>query len=717
MSGNQQRFQQAMNQGHTAAWDQQWEKAIGYYQQALGEFPEHLKALTSLGLALLELDRYGEALECYRKASTLSPGDPILLEKVAQVCERLGRLNDAIQVSLQAADLRLKNKEVDKAVENWKRVTGYNGDHLIAHSRLAVVYERMGRRAEAVEEYLWVASIVQRTGADDKALQAINYALQIMPENQPARKAMAMLRSNQMLPRPPKGIAGTGPMRPAAEKPASKGEETAQTKELDPVSEARQRAMAQLANHLFEQKEEQARSRPLRKTPGAILRGRAAEGGDGAEQAKLLRFLGQAIEEQSQGMDALAMVDLGNAMEAGLKHPAAYFSIGLLAAGGTEHPESALRDLQTAAKSPDYTLAARIIAGQTLKQLGRMREAAVEYLEALRLADAQTVSPEQAEDIKQLYDPVIATQVGLLKENELEELCRNIAELLSKPGWRDSLARARQQLPQQPEGNPPLLLAEMLFQTRSTQVVESLAAIRGLSDQNLLRTAMEEAFTALEYAPTYLPLHVQIGDILYKEDHHEEAIEKYRVVARAYSVRGEAGQAVSMLRRLLKLDPSNLSLKGQLIEQLIAAGQTAEAVRNYLELADIYYRQMDLDETRATYVTALKLVQGTGANRDWIVEILNRMADLDLQRLDLRQALRIYEQVRTLRPEDPKARMNIIAVDYRTGQEAAARAEMENYLSALEKSGKGYARVGFLKNLVEEHPELADLARSAGYEN
>jgi len=39
MSGNQQAFQNAMSQGHSAAWDQEWEKAITYYQVALKEIP------------------------------------------------------------------------------------------------------------------------------------------------------------------------------------------------------------------------------------------------------------------------------------------------------------------------------------------------------------------------------------------------------------------------------------------------------------------------------------------------------------------------------------------------------------------------------------------------------------------------------------------------------------------------------------------------------
>jgi tetratricopeptide (TPR) repeat protein len=566
---------------------------------------------------------------------------------------------------------------------------------------------------------LWVASIVQRTGADDKALQAINYALQIMPESVSARQAMATLRTNQLLPRPPKGLGGTGPVRPAK----GSGTETRDlgrsktTKGQDPVTEARQRALTQLAGYLFEQQEEQSKSRPIRRSAGSIMRGSGEAGADEtdmADQTKLLRLLGQAIEEQTQGLDALAMVDLQNAMEAGLSHPAASFNLGLLASVSAEDPTTALRDLQFAMKNPEYALAAHIVAGQTLRHVGRFADAARQYLEALKLADAATASPAEAEDIKQLYEPVIAGQIAGMNERELTELCQNVAGLLSESEWRANLTQARMQLPPQPAGNPPLLLAEMLLQTRSTQVVESLSAIRRLAERNLLRTAMEEAYSGLQYAPTYLPLHTQIGDILLKENRVEEAIMKYGVVARAYSVRGEAGQAVAMLRKLIQLSPSDLTVRQQLIEQLVSCGQAVEAVRAYLELADIYYRQMELDKARSTYVTALRMVQTTSTSREAIIEILNRMADIDLQRLDLRQALRIYEQVRNLRPADPKVRMDIVALNFRIGQEGAARGELESFFTYMNKNARGYSILGFLKAMADEHPELADFARSAG---
>ena len=44
----------------------------------------------------------------------------------------------------------------------------------------------------------------------------------------------------------------------------------------------------------------------------------------------------------------------------------------------------------------------------------------------------------------------------------------------------------------------------------------------------------------------------------------------------------------------------------------------------------------------------------------WNVHLLQRMADIDMQRLDWKQALRVYEQIRTLRPDDQAARKQLL---------------------------------------------------------
>ncbi len=96
MATREDNFQKAMSMGHSMAWDQQWDKAAAAYRNALDEIPNHPKALSSLGLALFEMQRYDELLQIYQKAAQAAPYDPVQLEKVGQLSERLGNIQDAI---------------------------------------------------------------------------------------------------------------------------------------------------------------------------------------------------------------------------------------------------------------------------------------------------------------------------------------------------------------------------------------------------------------------------------------------------------------------------------------------------------------------------------------------------------------------------------------------------------------------------------------------
>ena len=50
MAGDRNIYEKAMNAGHSAAWDQEWDRAIGAYGRAVQEFPEDPDAHRSLGL-------------------------------------------------------------------------------------------------------------------------------------------------------------------------------------------------------------------------------------------------------------------------------------------------------------------------------------------------------------------------------------------------------------------------------------------------------------------------------------------------------------------------------------------------------------------------------------------------------------------------------------------------------------------------------------------
>src|SRR5512133_3603458 len=343
--------------------------------------------------------------------------------------------------------------------------------------------------------------------------------------------------------------------------------------------------------------------------------------------------------------------------------------------------------------------------GQLNQKLGRLGPASLDYLEALKLADAMIVPAEQSDEIRQMYEPLIEAQANENDEATLKRLCDNINEMLMRKNWRDDLYRAREQMPKSQDGDMPMPLAEVILQAQSSQVLESINHVHQLARAGQLRSAMEEAFYALTFAPTYLPLHTLMGDLLVRENHTEEAIAKFNTIAEAYSVRGEAVQAAKLLRRVLQLAPMDMSARQKLIDQLVSRGQMDDAIREYLELADMYYRLAELDMARKTYTTALRVVQQTNADRTWNVHILQRMADIDMQRLDWKQALRVCEQIRTLRPDDQGARRQLLELYMRMGQEQQAIAELDGFLTYLDTAHHLEQAVPFLEELAKEHAD------------
>ncbi len=709
MPGNRQVFEKAMSDGHSAAWDLQWEQAALHYQAAVQEFPENTSALSNLGLALFETGKFEQALEIYQRVSILQPDDPLAMDKMARIYERLGRLAEAVRAGMQAAELHLKARDVEKSIENWLRVASLQPTNLTVHTRLALVYERLGKKPEAVREYLAAASLMQQAGEIQKAFQIVNYALKMMPGSAEATQALQLLRLGKPLPKPVRPRGGTGPVL-MAEVRQMEGQEDSVAR-LDPIAEARQRALVELAELLFSPTDEdgEGAGQTGRRGVSALARGTGGLTLDRSTQTRVQLHLAQAIESQTHGEDQQAIEELERAQSTGFSHPALHFDLGMLLV--ERDGEKALRSLVKAVRHPEYALASHLLMGKIYFNREAYAEAAVAYLQALRLADVETVPADQQNELRQLYEPVIEMQANRRDADAHKALCETIAAQLEQADWRAYLLKARQQMPAQSEGFPPMPVSEMLLESRSGQVIEALANIRRLAGAGLVRTALEEAYFALDHAPTYLPLHAQIGDLLLSENRPVDAVEKYRLVAELYTLRGEPAQAVNLLLRVSQLLPMNTALRSKLIELLVEQGRVDDAIQQYLELADIHYRLAELELTRQTYLAALRLVQQSARNRQWAYQILNHLADIDMQRLDWRQALRFYEQMRTLQPDDQSVRARIINLNFRLGQENAALSELDSYLNILEGNQRREAAQEFMRQLIEDQPGKAGLHR------
>lgn len=719
MAGNEEQFKQVMNQGHTAAWDQAWDQAASYYRQALSEIPDNPKALTNLGLALYELGEYQDALKSYMRAGELSPKDPVPQTKIAEILERMGQIQQAIKVYLQAAELHAINRDFEKAIENWSHIVSMDPENLSAHSRLALIYERLGRKQQSIIELISFASLMQQRGETQKALASIKHALQISPESNEAKQALKMIQAGQPLPKPqpPRGM--TDPISIVLSSPKIESIEDSESIANNPIEASRIRAISILAALIFEPVKEDKQVKPESGIQ-SLMRGGDSKVNKQMDNTKITLHLTQAIDSQSRNEYTQAREELERAMNAGLDNVAAYYELGFLLLK-ENRLESAVRNLQRAVKHEDYALGSRLLLGQTLIQLDRINEASTQYLEALKIADTHVVSPDKSAHLAGLYDPIIEANVRQQDIEYQEKLCKNIEELLLRPDWEEHLRNTRQKMPEQPDLEMPTPIAEMLTEAKSGQVVELFSQIQHLARSGNFRTAMEEAFYTLQYAPTYLPLHTFIGDLLVQENHVQEAVDKYTMVAKCYNVRGEVSRGINTLNRVISLSPMNLDARNLLIEAYIARGEINEAIQEYIKTAEIYYNLADLNMARKTYLHAYQYLHQINAEVNLKINILNRIADIYMQSLDWRQALQVYKQISNLEPNDNNARQLTIDLYLRLGQVESAITELDDYLSYMIKSGQQDDAIYVLEELVESNPgqtklrrRLADLYRKLG---
>ena len=368
------------------------------------------------------------------------------------------------------------------------------------------------------------------------------------------------------------------------------------------------------------------------------------------------------------------VVEMEHALQLGFRHPAAYFLLGLLIK--VINPDKALKYLQQSVKHPEYSLPSHLLLAQVYESLEQWNRAAASYLRALGLADSQLVDPAQADELLAQYDAIIESQASTQDKAVLQSTCKAISNQLMRPNWRSMLKQARVNITSSPDGLPPSPVSDLVLEARNTKVIETMAHVRHLAEAGILRSASEEAMYALQYAPSYLPLHELIGDLLLQDNRTGEAIQKYLVISELYIVRGEANRAIRLLTRVSQIMPTDTGVRQRLIDLLTAQDRIDDALKEYASLADLYYNMADLDKARHTYLEALKIAQKSSDSRSWGMNLLLKVADIDMQRLNLRQALRIFEQIRTIQPDHASTRLHMVSLNFRLGQDSSCHERM-----------------------------------------
>ncbi len=688
MAGDRARYDKALSKGHSYSWDQRWREAIEQFRLAALEFPEEPAPYAGLGMAYVELDELKEALESYKLAARLSQGEVIYLRQVADVQERLGQLEAAGQTYLAMGELQLRRGSHDDAAHNWNRAIHLAPNLLRAHQRLAHYYTQQGQPRAAIREHLAIARLLQAGGDQERALRGLREALNLDPRNPEVLTAIEMIQHSEAIFSPgalsdirldqdlQETLAAAGGI--AAEEP---------TGEVgSPARSAQRVALERLADALFEE-------------DGAAT-------ANGVSRAEYNALLSKALDFQTRGLTNEAINYYERAMQSRVGSMAAKFNLGLLYQDRLRF-DDAIHQLEIAVRDDDYRLGSHYALGELYRARGQMGTAVEHFITALKMVDLETVPPEQAERLNGLYNSLAESLATRVEAEKATAFANALVEFLGHTGWEEKVQAARARL-NALSGDRLMILGDILT-AGSAQVLESLYLSEQHARRNMIDTAIEEVYRAISLSPEYLPAHIQLAELLARQDRLDAAVAKLAVVGHTFQIRGDLSSAINSYERILQISPLDLPVRTRLVDLYRQHGQTDAALEHYLGLGEAYYQLAQVDKARATYQDALKLVPRGATEQGWRARLLRRLAEIDLQRFDWSRALAAYRELRQEEPDDERTVVTLIDLYYRVGQPALALRELDQYLKQLVASGRGSKVTDILEDMARRHPAEAPL--------
>lgn len=676
MAGNRAKFEEAMSRANDLVWNKRWSEALPFFRRALEEFPEDIPALMGYAWALYNAGDLDNALLVYRRITQLAPGNPGPYERIADIRAKKNEIDAATQMYLHAAAIYRQQGLLENALNNWKAVVRINP---LADKAWAELFKLAMERLDTEEALMavyWLAFIYQEAHPD-WAIAACRQLQQLLPTDPRLAQLMELLQTGRTINRPPE-YGNTIPMPEEAAGEASPA---------TPMELARQQAMEDLAESIF-----------------------AEFHADGVqiEPVKITQLISKALDAQTRG-DLIEALDAYEALlKAGVSMPSIHYNVGMIYKEQMRFDE-AVRHFEKALNDKKYRLGSHYALGECYRAQGKSREALKNFLEALKIVDLNTVQREQVDDLISVYEGLAQELLNTGESERMQQLSASLLDFLGQRGWEEEALKARQRLDALTRSGSIVSLAEVLSLPGSDEILRSVALAQEYLRRRKIYSALEEVLYAMGYAPDYLPLHHLLGIILEESGNVEAAVEKYRAIARTYEERGQAQLAASVYNHILDLYPLDIATRTHILEMFLSARKVDEALGQYLQLADAYYQLAQLDRAREVYAQALDYANKNNAAKDWLVRIYHRLADLDMQRLDWQAAIKDYEEVARLVPDDERAYLGLMRLYQRTGRAHLGLAALDRLLKSYRETKRIPKAIAVLEDLVLEEPESIPL--------
>jgi tetratricopeptide (TPR) repeat protein len=137
-------------------------------------------------------------------------------------------------------------------------------------------------------------------------------------------------------------------------------------------------------------------------------------------------------------------------------------------------------------------------------------------------------------------------------------------------------------------------------------VVRSMQDIQKYINHGLLNSAIEECLRVIDMAPQYLDVHQVLCEIYVRQGNIEQAITKYAILVDTYIVNGRIEDAIATYRRILQLEPNNLTYRMRLIGLLSNQGSKEDLLRERTLAAESYLRLGYMDRALTELEQALQ---------------------------------------------------------------------------------------------------------------
>jgi tetratricopeptide (TPR) repeat protein len=178
-----------------------------------------------------------------------------------------------------------------------------------------------------------------------------------------------------------------------------------------------------------------------------------------------------------------------------------------------------------------------------------------------------------------------------------------------KPAFEELLGQISGSLPNvHTQGVAEALIASTNYLPEDIrmQVVRSMQDIQKYVNHGLLTPAIDECLKVINIAPQYLDVHQVLCEIYVRQGKIEQAITKYGILVDTYMANNRIDDAVATYRRILQLEPNNITYRVRLINLLSSQGNKEDLLRERTLAAESYLRLGYMDRAMAELGQALQ---------------------------------------------------------------------------------------------------------------